>query len=67
MAVRAETHRAALQPLPERPYVVADKNLRRAGKHCLIWLEATFYSAPASPGAARAAGAELVRASWASA
>ncbi|MDX2974569.1 IS21 family transposase [Kribbella solani] len=47
IAVRAETDRAALQPLPEQPYLVADKHLRRVGKDCLVSFEASFYSVPA--------------------
>jgi transposase len=47
IAVRAEADRAALQPLPERPYVVAEKHLRRVGKDCLISFEASVYSVPA--------------------
>ena len=47
IAVRAETDRAALQPLPERPYVVAEKHLRRVGKDCLVTFQASLYSVPA--------------------
>jgi hypothetical protein len=47
IAVRAEADRAALQPLPERPYLVAEKHLRRVGKDCLVAFEASLYSVPA--------------------
>jgi transposase len=47
IALRAEADRAALQPLPERPYVVAEKHLRRVGKDCLVCFEASVYSVPA--------------------
>jgi transposase len=47
IAVRAEQDRAALLPLPEQPYLVAEKHLRRVGRDCLISFEACFYSVPA--------------------
>ena len=47
IAVRAEADRAALQPLPEQPYLVAEKHLRRVGKDCLVSFEASCYSVPA--------------------
>jgi transposase len=47
IGVRAEADRAALKPLPERPYLVTEKHLRRVGKDCLISFEASFYSVPA--------------------
>jgi transposase len=47
IAVRAEADRAALLPLPDRPYLVTDKHLRRVGKDALISFEASFYSVPA--------------------
>jgi hypothetical protein len=47
IAVRAEADRAALGPLPERPYLVAERHLRRVGKDCLISFEASCYSVPA--------------------
>ena len=47
IAVRAEADRAALLPLPERPYLVTEKHLRRVGKDCLVSFEASFYSVPA--------------------
>jgi hypothetical protein len=47
IADRAAVDRAALGPLPELPYVVADHHLRRVGKDCLISFEASLYSVPA--------------------
>ena len=47
IAVRAAPDRAALLPLPDRPYLVTDKHLRRVGKDCLVSFEASFYSVPA--------------------
>ena len=47
IAVRAKADRAALLPLPDRPYLVTEKHLRRVGKDCLISFEASFYSVPA--------------------
>jgi transposase len=47
IAVRAEADRAGLAPLPDRPYVVAEKHLRRVGKDCLVAFEASLYSVPA--------------------
>lgn len=47
IAVRAEADRAALLPLPEQPYLVTDKHLRRVGKDALVSFEASFYSVPA--------------------
>ncbi len=47
IAERAVDDRAALTPLPELPYVVADHHLRRVGKDCLISFEASMYSVPA--------------------
>ena len=47
IAVRAGVDRAGLAPLPTRPYLVADKHLRRVGKDCLVSFEASFYSVPA--------------------
>jgi transposase len=47
IAVRAEADRAALGPLPEQPYLVADRHLRRVGKDCLIAFEGSLYSLPA--------------------
>jgi transposase len=47
IGLRAEVDRAALTPLPEQPYLVTDKHLRRVGKDCLVSFEASFYSVPA--------------------
>ncbi|WP_218041807.1 IS21 family transposase [Acrocarpospora macrocephala] len=44
---RAAIDHAALSPLPELPYVVADHHLRRVGKDCLVSFEASVYSVPA--------------------
>ena len=47
ISVRAEPDRAALLPLPEQPYLVTDKHLRRVGKDALVSFAASFYSVPA--------------------
>ena len=47
IAVRAETDRAALAPLPDQPYLVVDRHLRRVGKDCLLSFQASWYSVPA--------------------
>jgi transposase len=47
IGVRAAADRAALRPLPERPYLVAEKHLRRVGKDCLVSFAASCYSVPA--------------------
>ena len=47
IGVRAAADRTALQPLPDRPYIVAEKHLRRVGKDCLVAFEASLYSVPA--------------------
>lgn len=47
ISVRAEIDRAALLSLPEQPYLVTDKHLRRVGKDCLVSFEASLYSVPA--------------------
>lgn len=47
IAVRAETDRAALAPLPAAPFLVDDKHLRRVGKDALVSFEASVYSVPA--------------------
>ncbi|MGH3497572.1 MAG: IS21 family transposase [Nocardioidaceae bacterium] len=47
ISVRAEADRAALLPLPEQPYLVTEKHLRRVGKDCLVSFEASCYSVPA--------------------
>lgn len=46
IAVRAERDRAALQPLPARPYVVTERHLRVVGKDALVSFEASLYSVP---------------------
>ena len=47
IAVRAARDRAALKPLPDKPYLVTDRHLRRVGRDCLISFEASLYSLPA--------------------
>lgn len=47
ISVRAEPDRVALGPLPEQPYLVTDKHVRRVGKDALVSFEASFYSVPA--------------------
>jgi transposase len=44
---RAALDRAALGPLPEVPYLVAEQHLRRVGKDCLVSFGASLYSVPA--------------------
>jgi hypothetical protein len=44
--VRAGRDRAALGPLPERPYVVCDRHTHRVAKDCLVSFEASCYSVP---------------------
>ena len=46
IAVRAKADRAALSPLPERPYTVCERHLRSVGKDCLVSFEASLYSLP---------------------
>src|SRR5215212_150931 len=46
IAVRAERDRGALGPLPEQPYVVCDRHIRRVGKDALISFAASHYSVP---------------------
>jgi transposase len=46
IAVRAERDRAALSPLPGRPYVVCERHTRRVAKDCLVSFEASCYSVP---------------------
>jgi transposase len=46
IAVRAARDRAALGPLPERPYVVCDRHTRRVGKDALVSFETSHYSVP---------------------
>jgi transposase len=47
IGVRAVVDHAALGPLPEVPYLVADQHIRRVGKDCLVSFEASLYSVPA--------------------
>jgi transposase len=47
ISVRAGRDRAALAALPELPYLVTDRHLRRVGKDCLVSFEASLYSVPA--------------------
>lgn len=47
IGVRGDRDRAALAPLPELPYLVTDRHLRRVGKDALVWFEASLYSVPA--------------------
>jgi transposase len=46
IAVRAEPDRAALAPLPDRPYLVSERHLRSVGKDCLVSFESSLYSVP---------------------
>ena len=46
IAERAEWDRAALGAIPDQPYVVCDRHLRRVGKDCLVSFEASLYSVP---------------------
>lgn len=46
IAQRAEVDRAALLPVPDRPYVVSERHLRTVGKDALVSLEASLYSVP---------------------
>ncbi len=47
IGVRAQADRAALKPLPAKPYLVADRHLRRVGRDCLVSFDASLYSLPA--------------------
>lgn len=47
IGLRAAVDHAALLPLPDRPYLVTDRHLRRVGKDCLVSFEASLYSVPA--------------------
>ncbi|MFI5041791.1 MAG: IS21 family transposase [Acidimicrobiales bacterium] len=46
IGVRAELDRAALGPIPPRPYVVCERHLRKVAKDCLVSFEASLYSVP---------------------
>ncbi|MFE4583549.1 Mu transposase domain-containing protein, partial [Streptomyces chartreusis] len=47
IAVRAARDRAALMPLPDQPYRVVERHLRRVGKDCLVSFDSSLYSVPA--------------------
>lgn len=47
IGVRGQRDRAALLALPAMPYLVDDTHLRRVGKDCLVYFEASLYSVPA--------------------
>ncbi|MEV2236459.1 IS21 family transposase [Streptomyces phaeochromogenes] len=44
---RAARDHAALKPLPEIPYLVAERQLRHVGKDCLVAFDGNLYSVPA--------------------
>ncbi|MET7666423.1 IS21 family transposase [Streptomyces sp. NPDC005463] len=44
---RAVRDHVALRPLPQAPYVVAQRHLRHVGKDCLVAFDANLYSVPA--------------------
>jgi transposase len=44
---RAHADHVALRPLPELPYLVCDRHLRRVGRDCLISFDGSSYSIPA--------------------
>ena len=44
---RAARDHTALRPLPQTPYVVAQRHLRHVGKDCLVAFDANLYSVPA--------------------
>jgi len=45
---RAVRDHMALRPLPETPYVVAQRHLRHVGKDCLVAFDANLYWVPAA-------------------
>jgi transposase len=47
IGVRAVRDQVALRPLPQIPYLVADRHLRFVGKDCLVAFDASLYSVPA--------------------
>ena len=57
IGVRAAADHAALRPLPELPYLVCERHLRRVGRDCLISFEGSHYSIPARAGDGRVARA----------
>lgn len=61
IGARAQLDHTALGPLPELPYLVCDRHLRRVGRDCLISFEGSHYSVPAraSDGRPARAGARV--------
>lgn len=57
IGVRAQADHGALGPLPELPYLVCDRHLRRVGRDCLVSFEGSSYSVPARASDGRAARA----------
>src|SRR5512144_3175098 len=57
IGVRAAADHAALRPLPELPYLVCERHLRRVGRDCLISFAGSHYSVPARAGDGRPARA----------
>ena len=57
IGVRAAADHAALRPLPELPYLVCERHLRRVGRDCLISFAGSHYSVPARAADGRAARA----------
>jgi transposase len=57
IGARAQADHAALRPLPELPYLVTERHLRRVGRDCLISFEGSHYSIPARATDGRAARA----------
>ncbi len=57
IGVRAAADHAALGPLPELPYLVCERHLRRVGRDCLVSFEGSSYSVPARAGDGRPARA----------
>jgi hypothetical protein len=55
IGVRVQVDRAALGALPELPYLVCERHLRRVGRDCLISFEGSHYSTPARAGDGRPA------------
>lgn len=47
IGLRAVRDHTALRPLPQSPYVVAQRHLRYVGKDCLVAFDANLYSVPA--------------------
>lgn len=47
IAERAARDHAALKPLPQTPYLVAERQLRHVGKDCLVAFDGNLYSVPA--------------------